>query len=176
MAFESYSGLLTAYPYAILESDSLTFRLYALVSGLIAAFTAILLGAGLIVMMGSTAAASGGVFTLSRMFLFVVGILVVVPIVAPVLFVARRHRREIAVADGYDLALGAMGFVFLFGLYVALIISEPSDLQNAPPAAVAPLVGFLRSLPRITGLVPPTLAAAGIWLVHRRLAEGAFLD
>ena len=47
--FDSYSGLVTAYPYAFRQSDSLLFRSYVVVSTVVAAVVVALAGGGLLV-------------------------------------------------------------------------------------------------------------------------------
>jgi len=111
--FDSYSGLLTAYPYAFRQSDSRLFRSYVVVSGLLGALFAFLMAGALVVLVGNTAGARGGSLTLSRTFYVVVGLFVFAPLVGPVLLVARRHRRETPVAPRYDAALGAAGYAFV---------------------------------------------------------------
>ncbi|MFC6726547.1 hypothetical protein ACFQE1_19700 [Halobium palmae] len=169
MSDRGYGGIFGAFPYAFRASDSLLFRLYALVSALAALFVAVLVAVGVVVLLGNTASFSGGSITLSRAFYVVVGLLVVGPIVAPTLFVARRHRRGwSAEGDRYDLSLALTGFVFLVSLYVGLVISIPPDprYQVSDPG---PLLSTLYALPSIWGLVPPLAAAGVIYLTHRAL-------
>ncbi|MFB6269909.1 MAG: hypothetical protein ABEH83_08205, partial [Halobacterium sp.] len=121
--FDTYSGMLTAFPYAFRQSDSRLFRSYVVVSTLVGALVALLMANALVVLVGNTASAPGGSLTLSRTFYVVVGLFVFVPVVAPVLFVAHRYRRERSVADQYDAALAAAGYLFVGSVYLALVVS-----------------------------------------------------
>lgn len=165
---DGYAGLLGAFPYGFRVSESRLFRAYAAVGGLLAALVVVLFALALVVLLGQTAAASGGTFTFSRAFLLVVMVLVVVPLVAPVLFVARRHRR-IGSTAGYDRALAATGFGFLGALYLGLVISTPESLRSPVDGPLGPVVSGLYALPRAAGVVPPVAAAVLIYAVHRRL-------
>lgn len=168
----SYRGVLGAVPYAVRASDSWLFRVYAVVGSLAAAVAAVLTALGLVVLVAATAGAAGGAFTLSRTFYVVVGLLVVVPLLAPVLLVARRHRRDRSVDPRYDPALGAAGFLFLATLYLGLVATVPPAQQQPASGVLSPLVRALYSMPAIYGLVPPALAAGLIYAVHRRLGAG----
>jgi hypothetical protein len=165
--FDSYSGMLTAFPYAFRQSDSRLFRSYVVVSTLVGALVAALMAGGLLVLVGNTAGARGGSLTLSRTFYVVVGLFVFVPLVAPVLFVANRHRRDRRVADRYDDALAAAGYLFVGAVYLGLVVSTPAEYREAG----GPVVDALYSLPAAAGLVPPVVAAAAVYLVHRRLGS-----
>jgi hypothetical protein len=166
---DGYRGVFGAFPYAFRQSRSLLFRSYVLVGALVAAAVTVLFGAGLVVLIAQTAAVEGGSLTLSRAFYTVVGLFVVAPLVAPVLFVARRHRRREGTDARYDLALSLAGYLFIGSLYVGLLVTVPADQQAAPPAPVAPLVETLYALPQAAGVVPPLLGAGLIVAVHRLL-------
>jgi hypothetical protein len=165
--FEGYSGLLTAYPYAFRESDSRLLRSYAVVSTLVGALVTLLMASALLVLISNTAGASGGSLTLSRTFYVVVGLLVFLPVVAPVLLVAHRHRRDRDVADRYDAALGATGYLFVGSVYLALVISTPESYRESVDGAQGAIVNALYSLPPLAGLIPPLLAALAIYAAHR---------
>ncbi|MFB6107937.1 MAG: hypothetical protein ABEJ82_03730 [Haloplanus sp.] len=165
---DGYRGVFGAYPFAFRESDSLLFRSYVVVGGLLAAGTAILFALGLVVLLAKTALVPGGTLTLSRSFYAVLGLFVVVPLVAPVLFVARRHRRgEARDDDAYDPALALSGYLFALSLYVGLVATVPPAQQTTPTGVFAPAVRVLYGLPQFSGLVPPLVAGALIYLVHR---------
>jgi hypothetical protein len=166
---EGYRGVVGAFPYAFRRSGSLLFKLYVVVSALAALFVSLLVGLGLVVLIANTAGVGGGSLTLSRSFYVVVGLFLVAPMLAPTLFVARRHRRGKARQDRYDVALAFAGFLFLFSLYVGLVITVPPAQQEPVSGALAPVVAFLYALPAAFGLVPPLLAAAVILLAHRVL-------
>jgi hypothetical protein len=165
----SYSGIFGAFPYAFRHSDSRLFRAYAVVGGLAAALVAVLFVLAVVVAIANTTGGAGGTFTFSRAFFVFLMMLVIAPLVAPILAVARRHRRRAtpgasAPSAGYDRALAATGFLFLLALYAGLGISVPPALQEESPGAIG---AFLYSLPRAAGAVPPLAGAALIYLVHR---------
>lgn len=166
---DGYRGVFGAFPYAFRQSRSLLFRSYVLVGALVAAAVTVLFGAGLVVLVAQTAAIEGGSLTLSRAFYVVVGLFVVAPLVAPVLFVARRHRRQEGDDARYDLVLSLAGYLFIASLYVGLVITVPADQQTAPPTAAEPLVAFLYGLPQLAGMGPPLLGAVLILAAHRLL-------
>lgn len=165
---EPYGGVLGAFPYAFRASGSWLFRSYAVLGGLLAlALTAMFL-ISLLLVIADTAAAPGGTVLVVRAFVVVVGLAVVAPLLAPVLFVARRHRRAESDAR-YDAALAAAGYLFVLSLYLAVVISAPPAYRGSPSGALAPAVAFLYGLPALAGLVPPALAGLLMWLAHRRL-------
>jgi len=169
---DDYRGVVGAFPYAFRASDSLLFRTYVALGGLLTVAVSFLFVAAVVGVIAGTSGAPGGSLTLSRSFFAVVGLFVVVPLVAPVLFVARRHRRRERDdrRDGrYDTALAAAGYLFVLALYVGLVISVPPSQQTTPTGALAPLIDLLYGLPQLAGLVPPLLAAAVILLAHRSL-------
>lgn len=163
----AYRGLPGAFPYAVRTSDSWAFRGYAVVAALVTVLVTLLLGTALIVLIGNTVGTAGGSLTLSRSFYVLVGLLVVVPIVAPVLLVARRHRRTGSDAR-YDRRLALAGFGFLLALYVGLVITVPPAQQTPASGPLAPLIEVLYGMPPLAGLLPPLFAAALIALAHRR--------
>lgn len=168
-ASPAYRGVFGAFPYAYRTSESRLLRSYVVLGGLVAAFLALTMALSVLVLLGSTAGVAGGTFTLSRAFFVVVALFVVVPTIAPVLLVARRHRRRSGTDRRYDAAMAATGYLFVLSLYLALLVSAPPDARSPPPAAVAPLVNALYDLPAIAGLVPPAVAAATILYAHRAL-------
>jgi uncharacterized membrane protein YuzA (DUF378 family) len=162
----SYGGFFGAYPYAFRQSDSRLFRSYVVLGGLLTAFVVLFFVTALVTLVANTVGTVGGTFTFVRAFYIVVGLAVVAPLAAPVLLVARRHRRVGGKAD-YDGALAASGYLFLFSLYLALVISAPPGARSDPPAAIAPLVEFLYGLSPAAGAVPPLVAIALGYLLHR---------
>jgi hypothetical protein len=169
---DDYGGVFGAFPYAFRASDSHLFRSYVVLGGLLTVAVSLLFVAAVIGVIATTTGGRGGSLTLSRSFFAVVGLFVVVPLVAPALFVARRHRRRERddPADGrYDASLAAAGYLFVGALYVGLVVSVPPSQQTTPTGALAPLIGVLFALPQVSGVVPPLVAAALILLVHRWL-------
>ncbi|QLH84909.1 hypothetical protein HZS54_05205 [Halosimplex pelagicum] len=167
-AAETYKGILTAYPYAFRASESMAFRIYAGVSALLGAGVVLLFTFAIVTLLGSTADAAGGSFTFSRAFFLFLMLLVVAPLVAPVLFVARRHRR-VGSETRYDRQLAATGYGFLLAMYVALVITTPADLREDPGGALGFVAEFLYGLPNAAAVVPPVGAALLIYLSHRQL-------
>ena len=95
--------------------------------------------------------------------------------VAPVLLVARRHRRE-GSDPAYDSALAVAGLIYLLSLYLMLVASIPEtftldgETVPRPPATglFGPVLSLLYAIPPIASPVIPVVAAAAGWLVHRR--------
>ncbi|MFC7197426.1 hypothetical protein ACFQL4_26935 [Halosimplex aquaticum] len=168
----AYSGILTAFPYAFRASESRVFRSYAAVSGLCSAGIVLLFAFAIVVLLGGTAGAPGGLFTFSRAFFLFLMLLVVAPLVAPVLLVARRHRRS-GSTTRYDRALALSGYGFLAALYVMLVISIPAQQQSPPTGALGPIVALLYDLPAVAGVVPPLVVVGAMILVHRRFRTEA---
>jgi len=166
---DDYGGVVGAFPYAFRASDSLLFRSYVALGGLLTVSVGLLFVTAVIVVIANTTGGAGGTLTLSRSFFAVVGLLVVVPLVAPVLFVARRHRREGESEGPYDAALAAAGYLFVLSLYVGLVISIPPAQQSTPTGALAPLIAVLYGLPQLAGVGPPLVAAVVEVLCHRLL-------
>jgi len=163
---DTYGGIFGAFPYAFRRSESRLFRSYVVIGGGLAALVTLLFTFGLVTLVANTVGTAGGVFTFSRAFFIFVGMLVVVPLVAPVLSVARRHRRT-ASTPRYDAALALAGYLFVVALYLGLIISTPAEQQDPVSGPLAPVVATLYGLPRLAGLVPSALASVGIYLAHR---------
>lgn len=163
---DGYNGVFGAFPYAFRTTDSWLLRVYVVVSALAGAAISLLVVLGIVVLFGQTASLQGGSLTLSRAFYVVVGLLIVGPVLAPVLFVARRHRRGEDERTEYDFVLALTGYLFLASLYVGLVITVPANQQTAPTGALAPAVRFLYDLPQLYGLVPPFVCAALIWIAH----------
>ena len=173
---DDYSGFLGAFPYAFRRSDSRLFRAYAAVGGLLAAALAVFFTFALVVTVASTATLSGGTITFVRSVFILFGFLVVAPLVAPVLFVARRHRR--AGSDpGYDAGLAGAGAVYLVTLYCGAVASMPESFEidgqvttrPEPSGLTAPVVEALYAVPEVLSWTIPLAGALLILLVHRRL-------
>lgn len=164
---DGYRGVVGAFPYALWTSDSWLFRSYAAVSAVVAAAIGLLFAAGVIRLIAATSGTEGGVFTLSRAFFVVVGLLVLLPVVAPTLLVARRHRRDVGHDRRYDAALALAGYGYLLSLYVGLLVASPAAFETVPGGPAAPLVAALYALPRPAGIAPPLVGAVGIAVAHR---------
>lgn len=173
---DEYGGLLGAYPYAVRHSDSLLFRAYAILGGLLAVVLALFFTFALVVTIASTATLTGGTVTFVRSVFIIFGFLVVAPLVAPVLFVARHHRRT-GSDSRYDAALAGAGGIYLVTLYLGAIASMPAEFtldgevttRPTPTGATAPLVEALYAMPEALSWTIPLAGALVIFLVHRRL-------
>lgn len=167
-ADEAYDGLFGAFPYALRSSDSSLFRSYVVVGGLAALGIALLFTLALVVLLGETVGVGGGEFSFVRAFFIFVGMLVVAPLVAPVLFVARRIRHGNA-DRRFAFAMGLLGYGFLGSLYLGAVISAPAGQQTLPTNSVlAAVVEGLYALPRLAGLVPALVVALVMVVVARR--------
>ncbi|MEM4781849.1 MAG: hypothetical protein QXG03_09860 [Halalkalicoccus sp.] len=164
---KTYKGLLGSFRYSYGASDSRLYRLYVVLSALLTLLLTILFALSLIVLIAATLGASESI-TLVRSFFVLVGLVVVAPIVAPVLLVARRHRKRLGSGTTYDAALALGGFLFVGALYVGLVISVPPDLQEPTGGILGVVVGTLYAVPSVLGVLPPLLAAALLVALHRR--------
>ncbi|WP_193308680.1 hypothetical protein [Halorubrum halophilum] len=163
---DSYRGVFGAIPYAIRETDSWTMRVYGVIGALSAALIATVVTLALVVWMAETANVQGGTFLFSRSLYVIAGFAAVAPLLAPLLFVARRHRRGDPVQVGYDRYLAYGGFLFLFSLYLGMVISAPAELREPTESAV---IAAVYGLPRLSGVVPPVVAALLVFAIHYRL-------
>ena len=167
---DSYRGVFGAIPYAFRATESLTMRAYAALGALAAGFVALVVTLALVVWMAETASAQGGTFLFSRSLYVVAGLGAVGPLLAPILFVARRHRRGDPVAATYDRWMGLAGFLFLLSLYLGMVISAPEGLRDPTDSVV---VGALYDLPQLAGFVPPVAAGLAVFATHFRLRGGS---
>jgi hypothetical protein len=155
-----------AIPYAIRTTDSWTMRLYGVIGALTAGLIATVVTLALVVWMAETAEVQSGTFLFSRSLYVVAGFAAVAPLLAPLLFVARRHRRGDPVKPGYDRNLAYGGFAFLVSLYLGMVISAPAELRDPAESVV---VNALYALPQPVGVVPPIAAAIVVFWTHYRL-------
>jgi hypothetical protein len=173
---DGYGGLFGAFPYAFRASESRLFRAYVVLGGLVALLLALGFTVSFLISIAQSAGLSqGGLASFVRSFVVLVGFLVVLPLVGPVLLVARRHRRT--GSDGsYDRALAAAGFLFVLSLYLGVVASMPETFvldgetvtRPDPSGIFAPVVAVLYAIPSITSPIVPAAAAALIYLAHRR--------
>ena len=170
-----YDGVFGAFPYAFRESESRLFKLYVAASAVAIGLVTIFLGAALVVLIGQTAAVQGGSLTLSRSFYVVIGLLVVLPAIAPTLLVARRYRRGDDTSVRHETALAAAGFLFLLSIYLGVVASMPEafaldgeTVTRPPPSgAFAPAVAVLYAIPPALAWTVPAVGAASVGLAHR---------
>lgn len=156
---ETYGGLIGAFPYAFRQSESWLFRSYVLVSAVVGGFLGLLLLLGLVTWLAGPTGLAG-----QNALLGVIGIFVLAPLAAPVLFVARRHRLDDD-RPGVDRLFGLVGYAFVGSLYLALLITDPSHHTVSGP--IRPVIDALDALPRTYGFVPPVAVAIAILGVAR---------
>lgn len=176
----TYAGLLTAFPYAIRESGSRLFTLYAIASGLLSLVLGFYFAAAVAVAVANTLGATGGTFTFVRSFFVFVAFLVVAPVVGPVLFVAREHRRGRGDVR-YDRRMALLGVVYVFSLYLAAVISMPAEFtldgdtatRPEPSGLFAPVVSVLYAMPPLSSVLSPAVVALAMYLLDRRSTAGA---
>ncbi len=158
----AYRGLPGAIPYAFGRSNSILFKCYVLLGGLVATLLGIFFVLGFINFVAVTADTSA-TLAISRAFFVLIALAVVVPLLAPILLVARRHRRGIGDDTQYDRRLALSGFVFMLALYVGMIPTVPPEHQSEAGVITATLY----SVPWFVGIAIIGSAAALIWGVHR---------
>lgn len=171
----SYGGLLGAFPYAFRRSGSRLFRLYTVLGGLLALVLGLAFAVSFVISIAQSAGLSqGGIGSFVRSFVLLVGFLVVLPLLAPVLLVARRHRRT-GSDPTYDRALAAAGFCYVLSVYLGVVASMPAEFvldgepvtRPEPSGPFAPVVALLYAVPPVASPLVPALAAAVIYLAHR---------
>ena len=163
---DSYRGVFGAIPYAIRNTESWTMRLYGVIGALMAGLIATVVTLALVTWMGETVGVQSGTFLFSRSLYVIVGFAAVAPLLAPLLFVARRHRRGDPVKPGYDRWLAYGGFCFLGSLYLGMVISAPPELREPTDSVI---VSTLYSIPQLAGVIPPVAAAILLFWTHYRL-------
>ncbi|MFC7133558.1 MULTISPECIES: hypothetical protein [Salinibaculum] len=164
---DGYSGVLGTYPYAFRQSESRLLRSYVVLGGLFTLFAGFLFTFAFVTTVAGTLGAAGGTFTFVRSFVLFVGMAVVFPLMAPVILVARRHRRSVSTL-AYDRALAASGYLLAASVYLMLVISAPAELRDTPSGATAPVVEVLYDLPPVASVVPPLAVILVGYLLHRR--------
>lgn len=162
---DAYGGLLGAFPYAFRRTDSTLLRVYVTLGGLLAlALSVAFASSFLLAISRSSGLATGGTSSFVRSFVVLAGFLVVLPLLAPVIFAARSHRRG-AGSPRHDVALAATGFAYAASLYFAAVASAPPQFQT-PDAG--PVAGLLYRIPRVASPLIPLVAAGLVYLAHRR--------
>lgn len=149
------------------RSESYLLRFYTVVGLLASAFVALLLLLAIPQWVAWTVGSSE-LSTFSRVMLPWLGLLLVVPLLAPPFYAARRDGRGRR-SRRSDFLLALSGFAFLGSVYVTLLVSAPVEYREPPPAlpVVGAFVEFCYALPAIYALVPPVLGAATIGIVER---------
>jgi len=165
---ETYGGVLGAIPYAYRSTDSRLCRWYVVVGTLLALGVAVVFGLAIVSIIGQTVSARGGFLTSTRTFYVLVALSFVAPLLAPTLSVARRHRHG-RDDHRYDRAMAASGFLFVLSLYLGLVASMPPTFRRPTGESVfAPVIETLYAIPDPAAPTIPVLAAAIMYLVHRR--------
>jgi hypothetical protein len=166
---DAYGGLLGAFPYAARASESRLFRVYAPLAALLAGLLTLLFGLSLLALVAGTAGMRGGSVTLSRAFFVLVGLLVAAPVVAPVLFVARRHRRRVAPPSArHDAGFALSGFLFLVATFLGVAMTVPPAHRDPTSGPLGAPIAALYAADARLGALPPLLAAALLALYARR--------
>ena len=160
---EGYRGLVGAFGFALRESPSWLLRSYVVASAAVGLYVALLVTLALVTWIANPVAFG------ERAFLVLVALLVVMPLFAPVLIVARRHRRGASPPTG-DRWLAAAGYGFLGALVLGLYISDPSTHATGGP--LGPVVAWLDALPAAWGLLPPVGAAVALLAAVRLTRPG----
>lgn len=172
---DAYGGVLGAFPYAFRTTESRLCRAYVVVGGFVAGLSTLVFVLAVLSLIGQTVGTPGGLLTSARAFYVLVGLLIVAPLLAPTLLVARRHRRG-AGDPRYDRALAASGFLFVISLYLGLVASMPPSFvldgetitRPAADGLFGPLVETLYAIPEPAAPVVPATAAVIMALAHRR--------
>lgn len=161
---EAYRGLVGAFGFALRRSESWILRSYVVAATAVGVFVALLL------LLGLASWAANPVAFGERAFLLLVGLLVVLPLFAPVLVVARRHRLGLRPPASADRWLGLAGYAFVAALVLGLYVSDPTT--HAATGLLGPVVRRLDALPDVAGLVPPVAAAVAVAVVVRLTRPG----
>ena len=165
---EAYSSVFGAFPYAYRNAESRLFRSYAIVGTLVALVAALAFVVSLMVTLRNTLGGGAGTFSFSRAFIIFVGLLVVGPLIAPMLSVAYRRRTGGGDAT-YEATIATTGYLFIASLYLGLLISAPAQYRTPVEGAADPLVDAIYGFDPIFAVVPPTVVAVAMYLVHRRM-------
>ncbi|PNW63894.1 UNVERIFIED_CONTAM: hypothetical protein BEN50_24460 [Euhalothece sp. KZN 001] len=171
-----YRGVLGAHGFAFRRARSRLFRTYVIVGAMAVATIVVLIALGLVLLIARTASVPGGSLTLSRSFYIVIGVLLVLPAMAPILIVARRHRRRTPIAPHQERLLAVAGFLYLASVYLGVVASIPPQfrldgawvMRPAPDGVFAPVIGLLYAIPQPMAWVLPLGGAVVIGVVIRR--------
>ena len=176
----TYGGVIGAFAYARRQTRSRLCYHYVGVARVLTVLLTVFFLLAFVRVLGATSGIRGGTFTFLRALYVFAGVLVVAPIFAPVLFVARRHRRGRA-DPRYDQLMGALGFVLFAALYAGLVISMPECFTldgrqvcpTPPPGLLGTVVGPLYEVPDLASVVPPAVVTLAIYLLDRTFEAGA---
>lgn len=164
-----YRGLPGAFVFALRRSESYLFKGYVLASAIVGAFATVVLLLGLVSWLASPRTPFG-----QQALLTVIAILLLLPLFAPVLIVARRHRTT-GSSRRDDAALGLAGFGVVLSIWLALYVSAPE--RSRGPGPLEPALAALGALPRAAWPLPPLLAVGLLVLaVHHTRPGGSGSD
>jgi hypothetical protein len=171
-----YRGVFGAHRFAFRRARSRLFRTYVVVGATAVALIAVLIALGLVLLIARTASVPGGSLTLSRSFYIVIGLCVILPAMAPILVVARRHRRGTPITGGQERSLALAGFLYLISIYLGVIASIPPRFRldgawvsrPAPEGALAPIVSVVYAIPQPLSWIVPLFGAVVIGVAIRR--------
>lgn len=169
-AGDGYRGIVGTFPYAWRVATSWGFRAYVVLAGVVTVAVTIIVAGGVFQLLAQSGQ-SGGVGAFARAFYIVVGVAVVVPIMTPVVVVARRHRHGSQPTFSDQRVLAGAGYLFLAVLYVGLIASTPESNQQPVTGILAPVVDGLYALPRFAGVVFPIGGAVTVYLAVQLTGE-----
>jgi hypothetical protein len=170
MSEEAYSGVLGAVPYAVRRSESRLFRAYAVLGGLLAALLAVFFTLALVNAIAESV--GGGSLSGYRALVLLFGLAVGLPVVGPILLVARRHRRAAERGGrppdrGYDSLMGVLGVAALLSVYAALIISAPERFQSEVRGPLAVVATALYDAPAAASPLPPVVVVVAMLTLDR---------
>jgi len=165
LASASYSALWRTFKQSRRDSASLILRSYVWVSALIGLLLVVTVLLAMPVWIAETAGRSA-IDKIGRGVLPVLVLGLLVPLFAPALYVARNHRRGTATRRG-DAALGLAGYLYVFSIYLALVVSAPAEFRTDPAGVLAPAIEFVYSLPQLSSIFVPVLGALLIAAVQR---------
>jgi len=147
----TYRGLFGAISYAFRGSQTRLFKSYVVVGVGLTVFTGLLFVFALVGVFAATTGGRGGTFTFSRSFIVFVAILLVGPLLAPVLSLARNRRTD-GVSRRTEIELAVAGYLFVVSLVMALFVSVPAQLQNRPSTLLVRELLVFYWLPRSVAL------------------------
>lgn len=171
---DGYSTALGAFPYAFVRTDSRLCKAYVVVGTLLAAVGTLVFLFAFVTLLGNISGTPAGILTFQPALYLLVWLFVVGPMVAPILLVARRHRRGVG-STSYDRSLAGAGVVFLVSLYLGLVASIPESFvldgetvaRGEPSGLFGPVIAVLYAIPEQYAVVIPLVAALGVYLTHR---------
>lgn len=161
----SYSALRRALGQSRRESASRVLRSYVWVSALVGLLLVLTVVLALPVWIAETVGHTA-LNKIARGVLPVIVLALLVPLFAPVAYVARNHRRETATRRS-DAALGLAGYLYVFSIYLALVVSAPAEFRSEPTGVLAPAIEAAYALPALYSLAVPVLGALTIVVVQR---------